>query len=63
VPIAVTGGREAGFAGVSFKQNWRSGDWRVIVESIDGREIGRRTFSVRADPDPSQSRTVTIETR
>ena len=63
VPIAVTGGRDGGFAGYSFKQNWRPGDWRVIVASIDGREIGRRNFTVRADADPSQPRTMTTETR
>ena len=49
VPIAVTGGRESGFAGVAYKQNWQAGDWRVTVETADGREIGRRAFSVSLD--------------
>jgi len=49
VPIAVTGGREGGFAGYSYKQNWRPGDWRVVVDTVDGREIGRRSFSVIPD--------------
>ena len=63
LPIAVTGGRENGFGGFSYKQGWRPGDWRIIVSSIDGREIGRRTFSVRNDEDPSQPRTMKTNTR
>jgi hypothetical protein len=63
LPIAVTGGREGGFAGVAFKQNWRPGDWRVIVETLDGREIGRRTFAVRGDDRPSDTRTMATDTR
>ncbi len=46
VPIAVTGGRDIGFAGYAYKQNWRSGDWRVVVDTADGREIGTRRFSI-----------------
>ena len=49
LPIAVTGGRANGYAGVSYKQKTQPGRWRVVVRSIDGREIGRRTFSIRAD--------------
>ncbi len=47
--IAVTGGRDTGFAGYAYKQNWQPGDWRVIVDTADGREIGRRDFSVVND--------------
>jgi hypothetical protein len=54
VPIAVRGGRERGFTGYAYKQNWRPGQWRVAVETADGREIGRRDFSVREDG-PSQT--------
>lgn len=63
VPIAVTGGREDGFAGYAYKQNWRSGQWRVLVDTMDGREIGRRTFSLRDDEDPARDRTMTVKTR
>lgn len=51
VPMQITGGKEQGYAGYSYKQNWRAGDWRVTVETRDGREIGRRTFTVTDDPD------------
>ncbi|HMK72694.1 MAG TPA: DUF2914 domain-containing protein [Myxococcaceae bacterium] len=51
VPLRITGGKDEGYAGFSYKQNWRPGDWKVTVETSDGREIGRRLFSVRDDPD------------
>lgn len=63
VPIAVTGGRDNGYAGVSYKQNAVPGDWRVLVTSIDGREIGRRSFSVQAETQASEDRAMTSETR
>ena len=62
LPIAVTGGREGGFRGYSYKQKWQPGDWRVMVKSIDGREIGRRTFAVRMD-DAARPRELTSATR
>ena len=60
VAIAVTGGRESGFAGFAYKQNWRPGDWRVTVETADGREIGRRAFSVRDDTGTARDMTVQV---
>ena len=51
VPLWVAGGKDEGYAGYSYKQNWRPGDWRVTVETDDGREIGGRLFNVRDDPD------------
>jgi hypothetical protein len=63
VPIAVVGGREGGFAGYAYKQNWRPGDWRVIVETVDGREIGRRTFSVREDAASAGNREMRVQIR
>lgn len=58
VPIGVTGGRDNGYAGYSYKQNATPGSWRVLVNSIDGREIGRQTFSVRAE-DANSTRQMT----
>ncbi len=55
VPVQVSGGRDEGYAGYSYKQNWHPGDWQVTVETADGREIGRRRFSVRDDPDAETS--------
>jgi hypothetical protein len=53
LPIAITGGRRTGFRGFAVKQNYTGGDWRVKVETSDGREIARLHFTVRkreADP-------------
>lgn len=63
VPIVVRGGRERGYAGYAYKQNWRAGEWRVAVETTDGREIGRRAFTVREDPDPLTDRAMSTEPR
>jgi hypothetical protein len=63
VPIVVRGGREHGYAGYTYKQNWRPGEWRVAVETGDGREIGRHAFSVREDPDPLTDRAMTTDRR
>ncbi len=50
IPLTVTGGREQGFRGSAYKSNWRVGDWRVEVETEDGRTIGYITFTVEEDP-------------
>ena len=63
IPIAVVGGREKGFGGYAYKQNWRTGRWRVTVETADGREIGRRTFTVRDDPEPTAPRDLVATVR
>lgn len=51
LPVQVTGGRKEGFRGFTTKQNYDfgTGDWRVSVETNDGREIGRMYFTVTKD--------------
>jgi hypothetical protein len=49
IPITVTGGRERGFRGYTLKANYQPGDYRVQVETTDGREIGRIGLSVERD--------------
>lgn len=49
IPITVTGGREHGFRGYTVKSNYQPGDYRVQIETTDGREIGRITLRVEAD--------------
>jgi len=46
IPIAIVGGREQGFRGYGFKTNHQPGEWKVEVETTDGREIGRVYFTV-----------------
>lgn len=42
----ISGGRDEGYRGYTVKQRVIPGDWRVDVETADGRIIGRIAFSV-----------------
>jgi hypothetical protein len=53
VKMAISGGRHEGFRGYSVKRNYQPGDWRVQVETTDGREMGRLYLTII--PDPNQS--------
>ena len=64
IPIRIVGGREQGFRGYGFKSNYRAGDWKVHVETADGREIGRVYFSLELAPEelgPAGERSFTTE--
>jgi hypothetical protein len=50
IPIRITGGREAGFRGYGVKTNYQPGEWKVQVETTDGREIGRVYFELETVP-------------
>jgi hypothetical protein len=60
IPIRIVGGREAGFRGYGFKSNFQPGEWKVQVETADGREIGRVYFDLQAEPE-AQPRSFTSE--
>lgn len=49
IPIRISGGREGGYRGYSIKQRVQPGEWRVDVETDDGRVIGRVKFWVEQD--------------
>ncbi len=49
IPLTILGGREEGFRGYGEKSYYSPGDWRVEVETSDGREVGRISFSVTKD--------------
>jgi hypothetical protein len=51
IPIKITGGREDGFRGYGFKSRYEAGDWKVQVETTDGREIGRIYFKLESAPE------------
>lgn len=46
VEIRVVGGRGEGFRAYSTKSNFDEGEWRVKIETLDGREMGRIGFDV-----------------
>ena len=48
IPLKISGGREGGYRAYSFKQRLDPGDWRVDVETEDGRVIGRVSVKVEA---------------
>ncbi len=46
IPIKISGGREGGYRAYSFKQRLDPGDWRVDVETENGRIVGRISVKV-----------------
>jgi hypothetical protein len=50
IPIKIVGGREQGFRGYAFKTNYSFGQWKVQIETLDSREIGRIYFDVEIAP-------------
>ena len=44
IPITITGGRERGYRSYTTKHRVQPGEWRVNVETEDGRILGRMTF-------------------
>ena len=59
IPIAIAGGRERGYRGYTVKQRVTPGDWRVDVETAEGRVIGRVSFRVE-EPEGETSELDTI---
>jgi hypothetical protein len=51
VPLNIIGGREEGYRGYIAKANYEEGDWRVSVQTNDGREVGRIHFEVLTSSD------------
>lgn len=44
IPLKITGGRDKGYRGVAYKSNYTEGDWKILVETENGLEIGRINF-------------------
>jgi hypothetical protein len=52
IPLAIVGGRKGGYRAFTVKQVVVPGDWRVDVETAEGRIIGRVSFRVEAPTYP-----------
>ncbi|HEX9450513.1 MAG TPA: DUF2914 domain-containing protein, partial [Burkholderiales bacterium] len=61
IPIKIVGGREQGFRGYGTKNNYQPGDWKLQVETTDGREIGRVYFDVVTTPEMSRNFEVDVQ--
>jgi hypothetical protein len=48
IPFSVLGGRGGGFRGYTYKRHVTAGDWRVLVETEGGRELGQCAFTAVA---------------
>lgn len=59
IGMAIAGGREGGYRGYTVKQKLAPGDWRVDVETADGRTIGRIAFQVEAEEGRSELESIT----
>lgn len=53
VTMGVRGGRIGGYRGFAFKRNYLPGEWRVLVETTDQREIGRIYLDILTDAETS----------
>ncbi len=55
IPLTIYGGGEEGWRGIAYKQNYTPGEWKVNVETDDGREVGNIHFTV-VDDDSTEPR-------
>lgn len=61
IPIKIVGGREQGFRGYGFKSKYQSGEWKVQVETTDGREIGRVYFDLISTAPAARTLTTEVD--
>jgi hypothetical protein len=61
IPIKIVGGRAEGFRGYGVKSKYLAGEWKVQVETTDGREIGRVYFDVETAPASARSFRVDLQ--
>lgn len=52
IGFSLSGGRQAGYRGYTWKQNISPGEWRVAVETEDGRTVAVHEFEIADTPLP-----------
>lgn len=52
IKVGISGGRELGYRGYTYKQNIMVGQWRALIFSSDEREIGRISFDIEKTENP-----------
>lgn len=59
VSYEVRGGRDEGYRGTTFKRRMKAGNWRVVVQTADGRVLSRIPFEIiEGGEPPSELRTL-----
>jgi DUF2914 family protein len=61
VTFSISGGRDGGYRAYTVKSNPRPGNWRVDIESEDGRLIGRIRFDVVPAAEAPDLRTMDLK--
>ncbi len=61
VSFAIAGGRDGGYRAYSIKSKPKPGDWRVDIDTVDGRRIGRIAFKVEGVAAPVATVNKTIQ--
>lgn len=54
IPLTIVGGRDEGFRGYAYKKNYSAGKWRALVETTEGREVGRINFRLSKSTETSE---------
>jgi hypothetical protein len=60
IPLQISGGRDEGYRVVTKKTNYQPGEWRVQIETMDGREIGRINLEVESDSETGAREVTTV---
>lgn len=46
IPLSFFGGKDSGFPSFAYKRTYQAGDWRALIETEDGLEVGRIGFEI-----------------